>query len=108
MCTLDHPDDFFDGTYHDTTLFLPHSERFWILAGVAALVHQTEYFTEEFGSNSEKRVLIVWTNRGESQGMPFLTNRPIIGTYLRHLSRMTDGMSSDLLRLISLSFFREG
>ncbi len=29
MCTLDLPDDFYEGAYHNRTLFLPRSERPW-------------------------------------------------------------------------------
>jgi SAM-dependent methyltransferase len=29
VCTLDRPDDFYEGTYENRTLFLPRSERFW-------------------------------------------------------------------------------
>jgi len=29
ICTLDHPDDFYEGAYENKTLFLPHSERPW-------------------------------------------------------------------------------
>ena len=29
VCTLDRPDDFYEGAYENTTRFLPRNDRFW-------------------------------------------------------------------------------